>query len=83
MLDPSVKQVSGPPAAAGQSLGTFLLKVEDGLLCTQRHTPAYVVGLCSQGDDVVTLYNESLAKPGKEIMTALERRPLRTDGLPS
>ena len=43
-------------------------------VCSHCHTPAYVNAFYQQYDDLVILYNEKFAKPGKAIMGALADR---------
>ena len=47
-------------------------------VCSHCHTPDYVNGFYSQYDDLVILYNEKFAKPGKAIMDALQAEGLIT-----
>ncbi|MGE5530663.1 MAG: multiheme c-type cytochrome [Bacteroidota bacterium] len=41
-------------------------------VCAQCHQGSFVEGSYSQFDDVVTLYNDKFAKPGKAVMDALK-----------
>ncbi|MCZ6807751.1 MAG: multiheme c-type cytochrome, partial [Deltaproteobacteria bacterium] len=45
-------------------------------VCQHCHTPAYVNAFYVQYDDLVILYNEKFAKPGKAIMDALQAQGL-------
>ena len=47
-------------------------------VCSHCHTPDYVHAFYQQYDDLVILYNEKFAKPGKAIMDALAEGGLRT-----
>jgi hypothetical protein len=47
-------------------------------VCSHCHTSAYVDGFYQQYDDLVVLYNEKFAKPGKAIMDALLAQGLLT-----
>jgi len=47
-------------------------------VCSHCHTPDYVSAFYQQYDDLVILYNEKFAKPGKAIMDALAAAELRT-----
>ena len=47
-------------------------------VCSHCHTADYVNGFYEQYDDFVLLYNEKFGKPGKSIMTALEKNGLIT-----
>jgi len=47
-------------------------------VCSHCHTPDYVNAFYTQYDDLVILYNEKFAKPGKKIMDALLAEGLRT-----
>ncbi|MCH9650817.1 MAG: hydroxylamine oxidoreductase [Deltaproteobacteria bacterium] len=47
-------------------------------VCTHCHTPSYVNAFYSQYDDLVILYNEKFAKPGKAIMGVLQAQGLLT-----
>jgi len=47
-------------------------------VCSTCHTPDYVNGFYSQYDDLVILYNEKFAKPGKKIVDALRAEGLIT-----
>jgi hypothetical protein len=47
-------------------------------VCSTCHTPDYINSFYSQYDDLVILYNEKFAKPGRDIMAALEDNDLRT-----
>ncbi len=46
--------------------------------CTHCHTPDYVNNFYKQYDDLLVLYNEKFAKPGKKIMGALLKQGLIT-----
>ncbi len=48
-------------------------------VCSHCHTPDYVNGFYSQYDDLVILYNEKFAKPGKKIVGALRANGLITE----
>jgi hydroxylamine dehydrogenase len=45
-------------------------------VCNSCHTKDYVNGFYRQYDDLVILYNEKFAKPGKKIMAALAEQKL-------
>ncbi|MDX2000292.1 MAG: multiheme c-type cytochrome [Thermoanaerobaculia bacterium] len=47
-------------------------------VCLHCHTPDYVNGFYRQYDDLVILYNEKFAKPGKAIVDALQKEGLIT-----
>ena len=47
-------------------------------VCSHCHTPDYVNAFYTQYDDLVILYNEKFAKPGKQIMTVLADEGLRS-----
>jgi len=47
-------------------------------VCSHCHTDDYVNSFYRQYDDLVILYNEKFAKPGRDIMTALVGNGLRT-----
>lgn len=47
-------------------------------VCSHCHTPDYVNGFYKQYDDLVVLYNEKFAKPGKIIMDSLRKNELIT-----
>ena len=47
-------------------------------VCSNCHTPDYVNAFYKQYDDLVILYNEKFAKPGKAIMAALQDQGLLT-----
>ena len=47
-------------------------------VCIHCHTPDYVTGFYRQYDDLVMLYNEKFAKPGKAIIAALRAQKLLT-----
>jgi len=47
-------------------------------VCSNCHTPDYVNGFYRQYDDLVILYNEKFARPGKEIINALRQEGLLT-----
>ncbi|MDA8016646.1 MAG: hydroxylamine oxidoreductase [Thermoanaerobaculia bacterium] len=47
-------------------------------VCSHCHTPSYVNAFYQQYDDLVILYNEKFAKPGKAIMGALAAENLLT-----
>jgi hypothetical protein len=47
-------------------------------VCSNCHTPDYVNGFYQQYDDLVILYNEKFARPGKEIVEALRKEGLLT-----
>ncbi len=47
-------------------------------VCSHCHTPDYVNAFYTQYDDLVILYNEKFAKPGKMIMDALAANGLRS-----
>ena len=47
-------------------------------VCSHCHTPDYVNAFYTQYDDLVILYNEKFAKPGKKIMAALANEGLRS-----
>lgn len=47
-------------------------------VCSTCHTPDYVDNFYSQYDDLVILYNEKFAKPGKKIVDALRAEGLIT-----
>jgi hypothetical protein len=47
-------------------------------VCSHCHTPDYINGFYSQYDDLIVLYNEKFAKPGKAIMDALQAEGLVT-----
>ncbi len=46
------------------------------LVCSHCHTPDYVNAFYTQYDDLVILYNEKFAKPGRAIMNALSEQGL-------
>ena len=48
------------------------------LVCSHCHTPDYVNNFYKQYDDLVILYNEKFAKPGRKIMGALREHKLIT-----
>ncbi|QQR72237.1 MAG: hydroxylamine oxidoreductase [Holophagales bacterium] len=48
------------------------------LVCTTCHAPSYVDSFYRQYDDLVVLYNEKFAKPGKAIMDELGKQGLIT-----
>ena len=48
-------------------------------VCSHCHTPDYVNAFYTQYDDLVILYNEKFAKPGKKIMAALVAEGLRSE----
>ena len=47
--------------------------------CSHCHTGPYIDGFYKQYDDLVVLYNEKFAKPGKAIIEALRAQGLITD----
>lgn len=47
-------------------------------VCSHCHTGDYVTNFYRQYDDLVTLYNEKFAKPGKALMDALLQYELRS-----
>lgn len=47
-------------------------------VCSHCHTPDYVNGFYKQYDDLVVLFNEKFAKPGKMIMDSLRKNELIT-----
>ncbi|ANM32382.1 hydroxylamine oxidoreductase [Acidobacteria bacterium Mor1] len=47
-------------------------------VCSHCHTPDYINGFYTQYDDLVVLYNEKFAKPGKKIIGALRDNGLIT-----
>ncbi|MEO1228746.1 MAG: multiheme c-type cytochrome, partial [Myxococcota bacterium] len=47
-------------------------------VCSACHTPDYINGFYTQYDNLVTLYNEKFAKPGKALMGALLAEGLRS-----
>ena len=47
-------------------------------VCLHCHTPDYVNGFYKQYDDLVILFNEKFARPGKSIMTAMYDNGLLT-----
>ena len=47
-------------------------------VCSHCHTPAYINSFYKQYDDLVVLYNEKFAKPGKSIVDALQKEGLIT-----
>ncbi len=47
-------------------------------VCSHCHTPDYINYFYKQYDDLVILYNEKFAKPGKSIVDALNREGLLT-----
>jgi hypothetical protein len=47
-------------------------------VCSTCHTPDYVEGFYRQYDDLVVLFNEKFAKPGKQIIDALRAEGLIT-----
>ncbi len=47
-------------------------------VCSHCHTPDYVNAFYSQYDDLVVLFNEKFAKPGKKIMAVLAETGLRS-----
>jgi len=47
-------------------------------VCLHCHTPDYVNGFYKQYDDLVVLFNEKFARPGKSIMTAMYDNGLLT-----
>jgi len=47
-------------------------------VCSHCHTPNYINAFYHQYDDLVVLYNEKFAKPGKAIMDALQSEGLLT-----
>lgn len=48
-------------------------------VCGHCHTPPYVQAFYQQYDDLVILYNEKFAKPGKAIVDALHAEGILTD----
>ena len=48
-------------------------------VCQHCHTPAYVNSFYDQYDDLIILYNEKFAKPGRAIIGALRENGLITD----
>jgi len=46
--------------------------------CSTCHTPDYINSFYRQYDDLVILYNEKFAKPGRDIMAALVDSGIRT-----
>ena len=48
-------------------------------VCSHCHTPTYIDGFYRQYDDLVILYNEKFAKPGRDIVGALRTNGLLTD----
>jgi hypothetical protein len=48
-------------------------------VCSHCHTPDYVNAFYRQYDDLVILYNEKFAKPGRAIIAALREQKLLTD----
>ena len=47
-------------------------------VCSHCHTDDYVTSFYRQYDDLVILYNEKFAKPGRDIMSALVDNGLRS-----
>jgi hypothetical protein len=47
-------------------------------VCSHCHTPSYINAFYKQYDDLVILYNEKFAKPGKAIIEALRKQGLIT-----
>ena len=47
-------------------------------VCSHCHTPDYTNAFYTQYDDLVILYNEKFAKPGRKIMAALKENELIT-----
>ncbi len=47
-------------------------------VCSHCHTPPYINAFYDQYDNLVILFNEKFAKPGRDIMTALAKEGLRT-----
>jgi hypothetical protein len=47
-------------------------------VCSTCHTPDYINSFYTQYDNLVILYNEKFAKPGRAIMGALVKQGLRT-----
>ena len=47
-------------------------------VCSHCHTPDYVNSFYTQYDELVILYNEKFAKPGREIMAVLQGQGLIT-----
>jgi hydroxylamine dehydrogenase len=47
-------------------------------VCSHCHTPNYINAFYKQYDDLVVLYNEKFAKPGKAIMDTLQAEGLLT-----
>jgi len=47
-------------------------------VCSHCHTPDYVTAFYRQYDDLVILFNEKFAKPGRQIVTALRDNGLIT-----
>ena len=45
-------------------------------VCSHCHTPDYINAFYSQYDELVVLYNEKFAKPGQQIMAALQQNGL-------
>ena len=45
-------------------------------VCSHCHTPDYINAFYTQYDDLVILYNEKFAKPGRDIMDALRANDL-------
>ncbi|HEB53182.1 MAG TPA: hydroxylamine oxidoreductase [bacterium] len=48
------------------------------LVCANCHTKDYVASFYKQYDDLIVLYNEKFAKPGKQIVGALKKNGLLT-----
>ncbi len=48
-------------------------------VCSHCHTPSYIEGFYKQYDNLVILYNEKFAKPGRDIVTALRSNGLISD----
>ena len=48
-------------------------------VCSHCHTPDYVNAFYKQYDDLVILFNEKFAKPGRAIVAALREQELITD----
>ncbi len=48
------------------------------VVCSHCHTPSYINAFYKQYDDLVILYNEKFAKPGKAIIEALRKQGLIT-----
>jgi hydroxylamine dehydrogenase len=78
-LEHAVIKETDPEKRAGLIADTWQAKrqrMKD--VCANCHTPDYINGFYTQYDDLVVLFNEKFAKPGKAIMAALTENGLIT-----